>query len=150
VTAPSAVPVVFDPVVVENFGGCGTGLPPWLAAAQRRDDDNPNLSMIVQADASYANRSAHRYAQFVDGGITDNLGLRAMLDAIELVGGARQYQQNLGIATPRRLAIISVNAAARRVPHVVSHRFMPKVFCGLSTKQSLHVASPQPTASSSQ
>ena len=112
VTASSAVPVVFDPVVVENFGGCGKSLPPWLAAAQKRDNDNPNLSMIVQADTSFENKSAHKYAQFVDGGITDNLGLRAMLDAIELVGGAKQYQQGLGIATPRRLAIISVNASA--------------------------------------
>ena len=42
------------------------------------------------------------------------------------------------------------NATARRAPHVVSHRFMPKVFCGLSTKQSLHLVSSQPTSSSSQ
>jgi NTE family protein len=68
--------------------------------------------MIVQGDASYEDKVAHRYAQFVDGGITDNLGLRAMLDAIELAGGARQYQRSLGLPTPRRIAIISVNASA--------------------------------------
>jgi NTE family protein len=112
VTASSAVPVVFDPVVVQNFGGCARSLPPWLAAAQRRDNDNPNLAMIVQGDSAFENRVAHKYAQFVDGGITDNLGLRAMLDTVELVGGAKQYLQGLGIATPRRIAIISVNAAA--------------------------------------
>ena len=42
------------------------------------------------------------------------------------------------------------NASARSVPHVVSRRFVPKVFCGLSAKQSLHVVSSQPTSSSSQ
>jgi hypothetical protein len=30
VTASSAVPVVFDPVVVENYSGCSKGLPSWL------------------------------------------------------------------------------------------------------------------------
>ena len=55
VTASSAVPVLFDPVVVENFGGCDNSLPPWLAAAQRRDSDSPDLNMIVQGDISYLN-----------------------------------------------------------------------------------------------
>jgi NTE family protein len=112
VAASSAVPVVFDPVVVQNFGGCARSLPPWLAAAQQRDQDNPNLAMIVQGDTAFENRVAHKYAQFVDGGITDNLGLRAMLDTVELIGGAKQYLQGLGIATPRRIAILSVNASA--------------------------------------
>ena len=47
VTASSAVPVVFDPVVVENYGGCKKSLPAWLAAAQNRDSDNPNLAMVL-------------------------------------------------------------------------------------------------------
>jgi NTE family protein len=112
VTASSAVPVVFDPVVVENYSGCKRSLPAWLAAAQKRDSDNPNLAMIVQGDVSYENKVTHKYAQFVDGGITDNLGLRAMLDTIELVGGAKEYLHGVGIAKPRRIAVISVNASA--------------------------------------
>ena len=112
VTASSAVPVVFDPVVVKNYAGCAKGLPPWLAASQKRDNDNPNLAMVVQGDVAYENEVQHKYAQFVDGGITDNLGLRAMLDTIELVGGAKAYLQGLGIAAPRRIAIVSVNASA--------------------------------------
>lgn len=112
VTASSAVPVMFDPVVVENYSGCKKSLPAWLAAAQKRDSDNPNLAMIVQGDVAYENKVMHKYAQFVDGGITDNLGLRAMLDTIELFGGAKEYLQGVGIATPRRIAVISVNASA--------------------------------------
>jgi NTE family protein len=68
--------------------------------------------MIVQGDVAYENKVQHKYAQFVDGGITDNLGLRAMLDTIELVGGAKDYLQSVGIPTPRRIAVISVNASA--------------------------------------
>ncbi|MDN8614396.1 patatin-like phospholipase family protein [Variovorax ginsengisoli] len=112
VTASSAVPVLFEPVVAENYTGCAAGMPPWLVAAQRRDADNGYLSMVVQDDLAYRNKVTHRYAQFVDGGITDNLGLRALLDAVELAGGAEKYLRTLGIAAPRRIAIISVNAAA--------------------------------------
>ncbi|MDM0066092.1 patatin-like phospholipase family protein [Variovorax sp. J31P207] len=112
VTASSAVPVLFEPVVVANYTGCAASMPPWLVAAQRRDADNGYLSMVVQDDLAYRNKVTHRYAQFVDGGITDNLGLRALLDAVELAGGAEKYLRTLGIAAPRRIAIISVNAAA--------------------------------------
>jgi NTE family protein len=127
VTASSAVPVVFDPVVVENFGGCTTSTPPWLAAAQRRDADNPNLAMIVRGDAAFEDKVAQKYAQFVDGGITDNLGLRAMLDTIELAGGARQYQQGLGIPAPRRIAVISVNASANTPQGIGATRQAPGI-----------------------
>lgn len=112
VTASSAVPVLFGPVVVENYRGCASGMPPWLAAARKRDTDNDYLSMVVKDDLSYENKVTHKYAQFVDGGITDNLGLRALLDAVELAGGPQGYVKALGMATPRRVAIISVNAAA--------------------------------------
>lgn len=112
VTASSAVPVLFDPVVVENYAGCAKRLPAWLVAAQQRDNDNPNLRMIVQGDVAYEDKVAHKFAQFVDGGITDNLGLRAILDTIELVGGAKEYLQSERIPPPHRIAIISVNAAA--------------------------------------
>ncbi len=127
VTASSAVPVVFDPVVVENYGGCGKHLPPWLVAAQQRDNDNPNLAMIVQGDTAFENQVAHKYAQFVDGGITDNLGLRAMLDTVELVGGAKEYLQGLGIAAPRRIAIISVNASADTPMGIGATREAPSI-----------------------
>ncbi|MDM0048080.1 patatin-like phospholipase family protein [Variovorax sp. J22R115] len=112
VTASSAVPVLFGPVVLQNYAGCARGMPPWLAAAKQRDSDNDYLSMVVQDDLSYENKVKHKYAQLVDGGITDNLGLRALMDAVDLTGGAQKYVRTLGIATPRRIAIISVNAAA--------------------------------------
>jgi NTE family protein len=112
VTASSAVPVVFDPVVVENYPGCSKGLPGWLEAARSRQPMDANLRMVVDDDASYGDKTGHRYAHFVDGGITDNLGLRALLETMEVIGGAQEYVAQLGMQPPRRIAVISVNAAA--------------------------------------
>jgi len=106
------VPVLFDPVVVEDFAGCAKGPPEWLAAAQRRLPGNADLQMVVDDDLSYGNKKAHRYAHFVDGGITDNLGLRAMLETVVVVGGAKDYLQKLQMPAARRIAVIAVNAAA--------------------------------------
>ena len=66
------MPVIFEPVVVENYSGCALGMPPWLVAAKRRNSDSAYLRMVVQDDLAYQNKVANRYAQFVDGGITVN------------------------------------------------------------------------------
>jgi NTE family protein len=112
VTASSAVPVLFDPVVVENYAGCPKKLPVWLLAARKRQPATADLAMVLADDESFSDKVAHRYAHFVDGGITDNLGLRALLETVEVVGGAKDYLKALNLQVPRRLAVIAVNAAA--------------------------------------
>lgn len=84
-----------------------------------------DLTMVVQDDLSYQNKVRHKYAQLVDGGITDNLGLRALLGAVDLAGGAEKFIQAQGIAPPRRTAIISVNAAADAVGGIGESRREP-------------------------
>jgi NTE family protein len=127
VTASSAVPVLFDPVVVENYGGCAKGPPEWLAAARSRLPGGAELHMVVDDDLSYADKSAHRYAHFVDGGITDNLGLRAMLETVEVVGGAKDYLRRLNMPAPRRIAVIAVNASADTLQGIDAGRLQPTI-----------------------
>lgn len=127
VTASSAVPVVFDPVVVENYPGCSKGLPGWLEAARSRQSMDANLRMVVADDAAYADKTGHRYAHFVDGGITDNLGLRALLETVEVIGGAQEYVAQLGMQPPRRIAVISVNAAADPRQGIDASRQQPTI-----------------------
>ena len=104
--------MIFDPVVVENYAGCAKALPTWLEAARQRQTDDANLRMVIDDDAAYRDKTGHRYAHFVDGGITDNLGLRALLETVEVVGGAKDTLQQLGLPAPRRIAVIAVNASA--------------------------------------
>jgi NTE family protein len=75
VAASAAVPVVFAPIVVENFHGtCSTPLPGWVARVR----NDPNASPLIKsyADALERYRSgAINYVKLLDGGLVDNYGL---------------------------------------------------------------------------
>jgi NTE family protein len=111
VTASSAVPVLFNPVVVQNFPECGREVPKWLEAVQARGADNLETAILARGLSSYYERDRRKFVHFVDGGITDNLGLRALYDFIELVGGVTEYAQKYKRQPPRRLVLITVNAS---------------------------------------
>jgi len=112
VTASSAVPVLFNPVVVENHSDCDrTKAQAWLQKARERVVDKPDLMLTVDGLDSYADHDQRHYIHFVDGGISDNLGLRALYEIIELSGGFTRYAEKMQRTPPRRLILISVNAA---------------------------------------
>ena len=111
VTASSAVPVLFHPVVVENYAECGEELPDWLKVAQTRAESDTQLDMLVDGVQKYFDRDKHRYAHFVDGGITDNLGLRAIYDMTQVAGGGAAFMEKHQRQPPRRLVMIAVDAS---------------------------------------
>ncbi len=118
VTASSAVPVLFNPVVLENYGHCKDRMPGWLVKAEQRAYENSNEEMIQLVDGlkSYFFNENRKYAHFVDGGITDNLGLRAIYDIVGLAGGANQFLEKAGRRPPKHAVIISVNASTDPEP----------------------------------
>jgi len=75
VAASAAVPVVFSPVVIQNFpGGCPLGLPDWV----RRVRSNPNAPPLIKSYADALERyrtGAIKYVKLLDGGLIDNYGL---------------------------------------------------------------------------
>ena len=118
VTASSAVPVLFNPVVVKNYPECGSELPDWLKAAGTKAAGNPEMAMVVKGMETYFDRDKRQYAHFVDGGITDNLGLRAVYEVLELSGGATEFMKKHRRQPPRRLVLISVNASTDPEPEM--------------------------------
>jgi NTE family protein len=75
VAASAAVPVVFTPVVIQNYpGGCPGELPAWVARA--RNDDNAPPLIRAYANALERYRTGDiKYVKLLDGGIVDNYGL---------------------------------------------------------------------------
>ena len=116
VTASSAVPVLFPPVVVENYQDCKETLPEWLVAAEKRTSKHPELAQKVDDLQSYFKKEGRQYAHFVDGGISDNLGLRTLYDLIEIAGGPKEIHEKLNLKPPRQFAAIVVDASTKPQP----------------------------------
>ncbi len=84
VATSSAVPVVFLPVVLENYPDCGSAEPPWLKTAKQRAVNDPLAAEMTKGIDSLLAKDRRRYMHLIDGGITDNLGLHALYDIITL------------------------------------------------------------------
>ncbi len=111
VTASSAVPIVFNPVVVENHDRCLKSQNKSLRKREKKDRSNLGLQMILKGLRSYADKKRRKFIHFVDGGITDNLGLRSIYDTLEVAGGARSLMKQLKLRAPKRIVLISVDAS---------------------------------------
>jgi|SRR5208282_284431 len=75
VAASAAVPVVFAPVVIQNYpGGCPVALPEWVERV--RNDENAMPQIKSYADALERYHSGEiKYVKLLDGGLVDNYGL---------------------------------------------------------------------------
>jgi len=110
VAASSAVPVAFTPVVLENYDTCQIREPPWAAQMRERAQTDPRLEEMVNAVDSYLDKEHRRYIHLVDGGISDNLGVRSAYERIFFFGGALQASKLLAGKSPSIIAMIVVNA----------------------------------------
>ena len=111
VAASSAVPVLFDPVVVQNYPGCEAANERVMRLFENAARGNPEIDEVIDGLMTYKEKERRVYAHFVDGGITDNLGLRAIYEAFEATGGVKAYMQRYGHTPPRRLVVISIDAS---------------------------------------
>ena len=110
VAASSAVPVAFAPVTLENHTGCKLNKEQWQDYyAAPGSTDNPRVRVLSEGIESYFDKENRRFIHLVDGGVTDNLGIRSLYDNIEYKGGALQAAKRLE-HMPRFIIIMLVNA----------------------------------------
>ena len=111
VAASSAVPVLFAPVVLRNFAGeYRAELPEWLEHLTEADEYSTRKKEILDCWRSYLDSNKRPYIHLIDGGIADNLGLRAIMDGVILLGGARRAAAKTGTPIPKKVVVILVNA----------------------------------------
>jgi NTE family protein len=110
----SAVPVVLSPVTYRNYGGrCGARHPAWVADVTRADNPNrpAGRALLRYRDILALEDSANRpFIHVVDGGVSDNLGLRGMLEAFEEVEASPRFQQAVDFDQLRHIVVIAVNS----------------------------------------
>lgn len=118
VAASSAVPVLFNPIIVENHSGCGTNNIKWPDDIDQRRKLDAELNDLYNGVRTYDDKEHRKYIHLVDGGITDNMGLRAIYDLIQVAGGPESYLQRVGETAKKKVVVISVNASTNPVPEM--------------------------------
>lgn len=119
VAASSAVPVLFSPIVLRNYAGtCGFEPPAWLRASLEARKTDPRRFRAAKILADYLDRNQRPYVYLLDGGISDNIGLRVPLENVELAGGPLARLEQIG-ASPAfdHVAFIVVNAEVHPPSH---------------------------------
>ena len=111
VTASSAVPLLFSPITLTNHAGdCDWKQPAWMQAALDTQNRSSRLYNLATGMIALENREEHPYLHLFDGGLADNLGLRAMLDGVLRYNGINEAMKALGMEKTRKVVIILVNA----------------------------------------
>jgi NTE family protein len=110
----SAVPVVLSPVTYRNYGGkCNARLPVWVQdVANTEHAARPaGRALLRYRDFRALEVSENRpYLHIVDGGVSDNLGLRGMLEAFEQLEASPTFQREMRFSELRHIVVIAVNS----------------------------------------
>jgi NTE family protein len=112
--ASSAVPLVLSPVTFNNYGGtCKYRWPSWaqilLDPEKKARPAGRSLQRLKELEAMQdgANRP---FLHLVDGGISDNLGMRGVLESMEELEAVRGMHKKTRLDDVRRMVVIVVNS----------------------------------------
>ena len=111
VAASSAVPLMFTPIVLKNYAGSvpAAGLV-LLDPAGNSDIFAGYRAALTETSRRYRDVAKYPYIYLMDGGLTDNLSLRNLLDGVTLSGGWEAVLDRAHRRRITRLAIIVVDA----------------------------------------
>lgn len=116
VAASSAVPGLLSPLTMNNYAGrCGSDLAEGIAraAAPGTREIGSRARFHFLEMASYLDATNHPYVHLVDGGVSDNLGIRSVLDGIYSLEANPSIRQRVQLEAVERVAIIVVNAHSK-------------------------------------
>lgn len=108
VAASSSVPMVFAPITLNNNGGRCSYTPP--IKIEDADDSETGrqqsrtIKEFYERFQKYADGKNRPYIHLIDGGLTDNLGMRSLLDMTEM------YPEKILTNNIRHIVVINVNA----------------------------------------
>ena len=130
VAASSAVPILFDPILLQSNSDCHASKSAWLKDAEeraRRTDDK-RLDEYVKSMNYYVEHPDRPYVTLVDGGVTDNLGVRTLHRVAQLKGASRLGYSKLDRRNRvKRFVIIVVNASTSTPTNIGKSRQLPSI-----------------------
>ena len=114
--ASSAVPVVLSPLTIDNYGGsCGYEPPEWVRpfiGATKPPRPAGRMLRRLRDLRAIEEAQGDRYLHLVDGGVSDNLGLRSLLNYMEAFEALRALGKPTPLDHVKRLIIFVVNSVS--------------------------------------
>jgi len=108
------VPMALSPVTLNNYGGnCGYRYPPWVAdilAIEPHLRPAGRSFQRYEAMAEFRDSGNHPYIHLVDGGVSDNIGVRGVLDALEQFMISADFREQQGFVAIHNIVLLVVNA----------------------------------------
>ena len=133
--ASSAVPGVMSPITLRNYAGhCGFVLPQFkeLSLTYRQREIRENIMPMLDSKKK-------PYLHLIDGGVADNLGLRAIEETVSSVGSFWRTLQLMGSGKVCKVAFIVVNAEKRIDDHWDKIEIIPPFVAMLSNYSSIAI-----------
>jgi len=130
--ASSAVPVILSSITIDNYGGtCGYQPPPW--ASKFLDNPNPPRPAArtvkrLQELQAFADREHRPYLHLVDGGVSDNVGMRGVLDVLYTFEALHGEGEPTPYDHVRNIFIFVVNSLATPPNDWDQHENPPALF----------------------
>ena len=113
--ASSAVPVVLSPLTINSYGGrCGKHMPSWFKPfVGIANPPRPAARALerIRELQGFMN-DGDPYLHLVDGGISDNLGLRGSLDVFNTLEALREAGYKTPLDRAKRIIVIVVNSVS--------------------------------------
>lgn len=109
--ASSAVPILLTPITLRNYAGsCGFVPPAFLSQSLEARDLPDRQFDLANNIAPFLDAEKKPYVHLVDGGVADNLGLRALLERVIASGSILANLKAANLEQVRKIAIVIVNA----------------------------------------
>jgi NTE family protein len=110
--ASSAVPIVLSPITLRNYAGdCGYHLPQSLVEIMNPPRDVTSRRFdLANNMLPFLDSARKPFIHLVDGGVADNLGLRAMLERVTLMGDSWTTLKAAKMENVHKIVFVVVNA----------------------------------------
>ncbi len=117
--ASAALPLVLSPITLKNYAGqCGYHPPPWLLEASQ--SKNMYQRQRAKELLSFDDIEKRPYVHLLDGGLSDNVALRGLLEGVSVAGSLESTFKTVGVKQIKKLVILAVNAETS--PDVMDYR----------------------------
>lgn len=114
VAASNGFPVLFTPITLENHAAeCGGRAPAWIKEVGE-GKEFARQRYLAEFARLYLDPVQTRYVHLMDGGISDNLALRQMINNVLIHADDSRLIHALGFDRVRRIVLISADGQASR------------------------------------